>query len=55
MSHIKVKNERLYDVIKRPLITEKSTTALEGNKYTFEGLMNATKVEIKQDVELLTA
>lgn len=53
MSHIKVKNERLYDVIKRPLITEKSTVALESNKYTFEVLMNATKVEIKQAVELL--
>ncbi len=54
MSRIKVKNERLYDVIKRPLITEKTTAMLSSNnQYTFEVLMDATKVEIKQAVELL--
>ncbi len=48
----KSRNERLYEVIKRPLITEKSTSVLENNQYTFEVLRDATKIEIKQAVEL---
>ena len=45
--------ERLYSVIKRPLITEKSTEQSSLNKYAFEVLMDATKIEIKQAVELV--
>lgn len=52
MSNLKSNAERLYDVIKKPLITEKSTMGLANNKYTFEVLKDATKVEIKQAVEL---
>jgi len=52
MSRIKEKNERLYEIIKRPLITEKSTAALELGQYTFEVVKDATKTEIKQAVEL---
>lgn len=52
MSCIKSKNERLYEVIKRPLITEKSTETLSAGQYTFEVLRDATKIEIKQAVEL---
>ena len=44
--------EKLYDVIKKPLITEKSVTATENGKYTFEVRKNATKIEIAQAVEL---
>ena len=44
--------ENLYDVIKKPLITEKSVSATESGKYTFEVRKNATKVEIAQAVEL---
>ena len=44
--------EKLYDVIKGPVITEKSMTATSLNQYTFDVRVDATKVEIKQAVEL---
>ena len=44
--------EKLYDVIKRPIITEKSMMSTAQGQYTFEVNMNATKVEIAQAVEL---
>ena len=44
--------EKLYDVIKRPIITEKSMMATAQGQYTFEVNSNATKVEIAQAVEL---
>jgi len=52
MSNLKSNKERLYDVIKRPIITEKSMAATTNNQYTFEVVDDATKVEIKQAVEL---
>ncbi|MEW5865783.1 MAG: 50S ribosomal protein L23 [Bacillota bacterium] len=39
------------DVIKRPLVTEKSTRQLEENKYAFMVDVRATKTEIKEAVE----
>ena len=44
---------RLADVIRRPLITEKATRALELNQYTFEGDHRAAKPDIKAAVESL--
>ena len=44
--------EKLYDVIKSPIITEKSMAATTFNQYTFDVRVDATKVEIKQAVEL---
>ena len=44
--------ENLYDVIKKPLVTEKSVSATESGKYTFEVRQDATKVEIAKAVEL---
>ncbi len=42
----------LHSIIKRPLITEKSTTARdEGNKYIFEVDKRANKIEIGNAVE----
>ena len=52
MSNLKSNKERLYDILKRPIITEKSMAATTNNRYTFEVVDNATKVEIKQAVEL---
>ena len=40
-----------YDVIKRPIITEKSMSLLDENKYTFEVDKNANKPEIKAAIE----
>lgn|SRR5574344_133340 len=44
--------EKLYDVIKKSLITEKSVAATEKGQYTFEVLKDATKIEIAKAVEL---
>jgi len=46
--------EDLYRIIKRPLITEKSTRHRESeNKYLFEVDRRANKIEIKRAVEQL--
>ena len=37
-----------YDVLKKPLITEKSTSLLQENKYTFEVDPRANKTEISR-------
>ena len=44
---------RLADVIRRPLITEKATRALEKNQYTFEVDPRAAKPDIKAAIEQL--
>lgn len=41
----------LYQIIKRPIITEKSTNLTQENKYTFEVDIQANKIEIKKAVE----
>ncbi len=41
------------DIIRRPLITEKATIALENNQYTFEVAPRATKPQIKSAIEKL--
>ncbi len=46
-------NGRLADVIRRPLITEKATRAIEQNQYTFEVDHRAAKPDIKAAVEQL--
>ncbi len=49
----KVSNEYLYNVIERPLITEKTTKHGEYSKYCFKVSSRATKGEIKTAVETL--
>ena len=41
----------LYEVLRRPLITEKNTTLQAQNKYAFEVANEANKHQIKQSVE----
>lgn len=53
MSKERTNTEKLYDVIKKPLITEKSVGATSLNQYTFEVVKNATKIEIAQAIELV--
>ena len=43
----------LYDVIRRPLITEKTTMASEANAVVFEVAKDASKPLIKEAVETL--
>ena len=40
-----------YEVLRRPLITEKATLLQEGNKYCFEVGSEATKPQVKEAVE----
>lgn len=40
-----------YDVIVRPVVTEKSNRLMESNKYTFEVHPKANKCEIRHAVE----
>ena len=52
MSKTKTNKEKLFDILKRPIITEKSMeVATTLNQYTFEVAKNATKIEIAQAVE----
>ncbi|MCK9536075.1 MAG: 50S ribosomal protein L23 [Bacilli bacterium] len=40
-----------YDIIVRPLITEKTTKLVDTGKYTFEVMQDANKIEVKRAVE----
>jgi len=46
-----ISKERMFEVIRRPLITEKTTLMSEHNQVAFEVAMNATKPEIRAAVE----
>ena len=41
----------MYDVIIKPIISEKSMSGLENKKYTFEVATDANKIEIAKAVE----
>lgn len=49
----RIKEYELPDIIRKPLITEKATIALENNQYTFEVAPKATKPQIKTAIESL--
>ena len=40
-----------YDIVKRPIITEKSMAEIADKKYTFEVAKDANKIEIAKAVE----
>ncbi len=48
-----VSKERMYEVIRRPVVTEKSTLGSEHNQVTFVVPLDATKPEIKAAIESL--
>ena len=48
-----MREEVLYDVIRAPLVTEKSTMVSENNQVMFKVAMTATKPDIKEAVERL--
>ena len=51
--HVAPSRERMYDIVRRPIITEKSTNASEHGQVFFEVPLNASKPEIKAAVEAL--
>lgn len=52
MSKFGVNKLHLYEVLRRPLITEKATSLKEKDKYAFEVAGKATESQIKEAVEL---
>ena len=44
-------NIKYYDVILKPIVTEKSMNAMSEKKYTFSDHTEATKAQIKEAVE----
>ncbi len=50
---VSLTKERMYDIIRGPLITEKSTRGSEHGQVTFKVALEASKPEIKASVETL--
>lgn len=50
-NRIKPGRERLYEVLRSPVVTEKATMASEHNQVVFQVPLDATKFEIKAAVE----
>lgn len=48
---IQVSRERMYDLVRRPVITEKATMVSEFNQVVFQVPLDATKPEIRAAVE----
>jgi len=49
--NVKLSKERMYELIRSPIITEKSTIITEFNQVTFKVPLEATKPEIKAAIE----
>ena len=49
--HSKISQNKAYQVILKPLVTEKSTQLSEYNKIVFAVPINATKLEVKSSIE----
>ena len=50
-NHSKLSQNKAYQVILNPLVTEKSTQLSEFNKIVFSVPINATKLEVKLSIE----
>ena len=48
---VKVSQERMYELIRSPVVTEKSTMGSQHNQVTFRVPLDASKPEIKEAVE----
>jgi large subunit ribosomal protein L23 len=48
---VKVSRERMYDIVRAPVVTEKSTRGSEHNQVTFRVPLDASKPEIKAAIE----
>jgi large subunit ribosomal protein L23 len=51
MSKVTLSKERMYDIIRAPVITEKATMGSEHNQVTFKVPLDASKPEIRAAVE----
>jgi len=53
VSTVKISAERIFEIIRAPLITEKATLLSEKNQFVFRVADDATKPEIKAAIESL--
>ena len=51
--HPVLSREAMYNIIRRPIITEKATMLSEQNQFVFQVAIDATKPEIKVAIETL--
>jgi len=51
LKNTRLSKERAYEIIKAPVLTEKSNAASEQNKVTFNVTLDATKFEVQRAVE----
>lgn len=51
MNKVTLSKERMYDIVRSPVITEKATMGSEHNQVTFRVPLTASKPEIKAAVE----
>jgi large subunit ribosomal protein L23 len=51
--NLHLKTQRIYDVVRSPVVTEKSTNDTAHSRYTFVAAMSATKADVKVAVEVL--
>ena len=49
----KISSQKIYEVIRKPLVSEKSTYVSQFNYYVFKSFSKSKKPEIKQAVEKL--
>ena len=49
--NLKISQNKAYQIILNPLVTEKSTQQSEFNKMVFSVPVNATKIEVKSSIE----
>jgi large subunit ribosomal protein L23 len=48
-----ISKEKAYNVIVKPLVTEKSTTLSENNQIVFLVNINSNKIDIKKSIEII--
>ena len=48
-----ISKEKAYNVIVKPVVTEKSTTLSENNQIVFLVNINSNKIDIKKSIELI--
>ena len=49
----KISMDKAYDIVKKPITTEKSTNLQQFNQYSFVVSMNSNSNEIKQAIEMI--
>lgn len=49
----KYTKQYIFEILKSPIVTEKSTQSMSCNRYVFKVLQNCTKIDIKKSIETI--